>query len=70
MSYISKYLKIGKLLNHESLNCQMKFWDLTTCASLVCSSSIYRTFIKTLNELSYYKQALFLNLRELAQVVI
>ena len=29
----------------------------------------YRTFIKTLNELSYYKLALFLNLRELAQAV-
>ena len=43
--------------------------NLTTCASLVCSSSIYRTFIKTLNELSYYKLSLFLNLRELAQVV-
>ena len=41
---------------------------LTTCVSLVCSSSIYRTFIKTLNELSYYKLA-FYNLRELAQVV-
>jgi hypothetical protein len=40
-----------------------------TCASLVCSSSIYRTFIKTLNELSYYKLDLFLNLRELAQAV-
>jgi hypothetical protein len=43
---------------------------LTTYAGLVCSSSIYRTFIKTLNELSYYKLALFRNLRELAQVVI